>query len=377
MQLRRIYIKTFSWEYWPMWLVYMPAGVYYLYLALKARSFYFFSASNPGIENGGMFFESKWKIFELMPKEYFPNTILISEEDTIEIITRKMEDAQINFPIIAKPDRGERGWCVKKINSLVELEDYKKKTTISFLIQSYVNYPLELSVFYVRQPNQDKGEITSVTLKKLLSVTGDGKSTIGQLIVSNNRAFLQYNKLKKNEQIDFDHVLEKGKEHILVPYGNHVLGAMFLNYNHIIDKELTTTFDNISKQINGFYFGRYDLRCSSIEDLKKGKNIAILELNGAGAEPAHIYDPNFSFFKAQVVLIHYFKNMFAIARRNNRSGHAYMTHQEYKKVKQLEKEYKNKQTHDEFNRYPNRILRIRFSRKHQLNGDRIISLKEI
>jgi hypothetical protein len=377
MQLRRIYIKTFSWEYWPMWLVYMPAGVYYLYLALKARSFYFFSASNPGIENGGMFFESKWKIFELMPKEYFPNTILISEEDTIEIITRKMEDAQINFPIIAKPDRGERGWCVKKINSLVELENYKKKTTISFLIQSYVNYPLELSVFYVRQPNQDKGKITSVTLKKLLSVTGDGKSTIGQLIVSNNRAFLQSNKLRQNEQINFDHVLEKGKEHILVPYGNHVLGAMFLNYNHIIDKELTTTFDNISKQINGFYFGRYDLRCSNIEDLKNGKNIAILELNGAGAEPAHIYDPNFSFIKAQIVLIHYFKNMFAIARQNNKRGTAYMTHQEYKKVKQLEKAYKNKQTHDEFNRYPNRILRIRFSRKHQLNGDRIISLKEI
>lgn len=377
MLLRRIYIKTVSWEYWPMWLVYMPAGVYYLYLALKARSFYFFSASNPGIENGGMFFESKWKIFELMPKEYFPNTILISEEDTIEIITRKMEDAQINFPIIAKPDRGERGWCVKKINSLVELENYKKKTTISFLIQSYVNYPLELSVFYVRQPNQDKGKITSVTLKKLLSVTGDGKSTIGQLIVSNNRAFLQSNKLRQNEQINFDHVLEKGKEHILVPYGNHVLGAMFLNYNHIIDKELTTTFDNISKQINGFYFGRYDLRCSNIEDLKNGKNIAILELNGAGAEPAHIYDPNFSFIKAQIVLIHYFKNMFAIARQNNKRGTAYMTHQEYKKVKQLEKAYKNKQTHDEFNRYPNRILRIRFSRKHQLNGDRIISLKEI
>jgi hypothetical protein len=377
MLLRRIYIKTFSWEYWPMWLVYMPAGLYYLYLAIKARSFYFFSASNPSIETGGMFFESKWKIFELIPKEYFPNTILVSDEDTIEAITHKMESAQINFPLIAKPDRGERGWCVKKINSLEELLDYKKNVSITFLIQSYVNLPLELSVFYERQPSQDKGKITSVTLKTLLSVTGDGKSTIQQLIISNNRAFLQYNKLKQNEQINFDYVLEKGEEYLLVPYGNHVLGAMFLNYNHIIDEALTTTFDNISKQINGFYFGRYDLRCSSLADLKNGKNIAILELNGAGAEPAHIYDPNFSYFKAQVVLINYFKSMFTIARENNKNGIAYMTYKEYKKLKQLEKEYKHKQNHDEFNRNPNRILRIRFPRKYQLNGGRIISLKEI
>jgi hypothetical protein len=377
MLLRRIYIKAFSWEYWPMWIVYMPVGIYYLYLAIKARSFYFFSASNPGIESGGMFFESKWKIFELMPKEYFPNTILVNEDDAIEAITLKMESAEIKFPVIAKPDRGERGWCVRKLNSVEELIDYKKNAGITFLIQSYVDLPLELSVFYERQPSQDKGKITSVTLKKLLSVIGDGKSNIEQLIVSNNRAFLQYNKLRQNEQINFDYVLKKGEEYLLVPYGNHVLGAMFLNYNHIIDEALVNTFDSISKQINGFYFGRYDLRCSSLEDLKNGKSLSILELNGAGAEPAHIYDPSFSYFKAQVVLINYFKSMFTIAGQNNKNGAAYMTYKEYKKLKQLEKEYKHKQTHDEFNRYPNRILRIRFPRKHQLNGGRIISLEEI
>jgi len=62
-KIRAFHIKASSWEYWPMWLVYLPASLYFIYLSLKARSFFFFSAANPSIETGGMFFESKWSIF--------------------------------------------------------------------------------------------------------------------------------------------------------------------------------------------------------------------------------------------------------------------------------------------------------------------------
>ena len=141
-KIRRLYIKAFSWEYWPMWLVYFPASFYLVYLSIKARSFFFFSASNPSIETGGMFFESKWKIFELTPKEYFPATVLIYEDDDMGIIKEKMNATGIQFPAIAKPDRGERGWGVKKIASLNELADYKLSMGVQFLIQAYVNYPL-------------------------------------------------------------------------------------------------------------------------------------------------------------------------------------------------------------------------------------------
>jgi hypothetical protein len=251
-----------------MWLVYFPVSFYYIYLALKAKSFFFFSASNPSIETGGMFFESKWNIFKLIPKEYYPSTVLVNKEDYATVISTKMKGAGIEFLVIAKPDRGERGWCVKKIASAKELACYKKAMRVDFLIQAYINYPLEFSIFYCRNPNSEKGSLTSVTLKKLLTVTGDGYSTIEELIKRNNRSFLQYNKLKQNRQIDFSRILQLGAQEVLVPYGNHVLGAMFLDYRHIIDNSLVATFDHIRKQIDGFYFGRYDLRCTSIEDLK-------------------------------------------------------------------------------------------------------------
>lgn len=341
-KLRKLMIKTFSWEYWPVWLVYFPVSFYYIYLSIKARSFFFFSASNPTIETGGMFFESKWKIFELMPKAYFPSTIYIEAHDLLNTISNKMEDAGISFPIIAKPDKGERGWGVKKIGSIEELAVYKNNTNIEFLIQSYISTPLEFSVFYYRNPKDLKGNITSVTLKKLLSVTGDGLSTIDMLIKKNNRSFLQYEKLKLNKLINFNQVLKNGEQRVLVPYGNHILGATFLDYNHIIDDRLIATFDKISNGIDGFYFGRFDIRCTSIEDLKAGKNISILELNGAGAEPAHIYDPNFSFFNAQLVLAKHYKMMYDAAVENNKKGIEYMTYNAFKLTRKLEKQFKQK-----------------------------------
>jgi hypothetical protein len=340
-KLRRFYIKTFSWEYWPIWIVYFPTGFYFTYLAIKARSFFFFSAANPTIETGGMFFESKWKIFQLIPTKYYPTTIFIERDDN-NAIEKKVRDAGITFPLIAKPDRGGRGWGVKKINSMEELAWYRSKVNIPFLIQAYVDYPIELSIFYYRNPNNEKGIITSVTLKKMLTIVGDGHSTISELIQNNDRAFLQFDKLQQQNKVDLKKVLKAGELEVLVPYGNHVLGATFLDYNHIIDQQLTNTIDAISKTINGFYFGRYDLRCNSIEELKMGKNFSIMELNGAGAEPAHIYEPGFPFFKGQAVIFKHFNMMYLAAKENNKKGVPYMSYRDFKDMNQLEKEYRQK-----------------------------------
>ena len=289
-----------------------------------------------------MFFESKMKIFDLIPKALYPPTIFIDEKETLAQVLLKMHQRSISFPVIAKPDRGERGWCVQKIENENDLIIYKTNNKIPFLIQEFVPYDLEFSIFYCKNPNEINGNITSVTLKKLLTIEGNGMNTVDELIKKNDRAFLQYHTLKSNSNIDFTKILPKGEKEILVPYGNHVRGAEFLNYNHIIDKQLIKTFNDISCNIEGFYYGRFDLRCTSIEELKAGKNIQILELNGAGAEPAHIYDPNFSFFKAQKVLAKHYKLMFDAAIENNKRGIKFMTFNEYKAIKKEEKLFKMK-----------------------------------
>ncbi len=341
--LRVNIIKWGSWEYWPMWLVYLPLGFYYVYLSIKAKSLFFFSAANPSIEVGGMFFESKWKIFELIPKQYFPETIIIREEDSEEILLSKLNKNTIQFPLIAKPDRGERGTNVEVMSTEEELIAYKKQYKVDFLIQAYCKYPLEFSIFYYKNPDKENGIITSITFKELLSVIGDGVSTINKLIEKSDRAFLQLPVLQKKLDTQINKILPIGTKQVLVPTGNHCKGATFLDYGNIIDDQLTQTFNTISNQIKGFYFGRYDLLCTSIEDLKQGKNIAIVELNGAGAEPGHIYEPGYPFLKGQQAIFSHFNMMFTASTTNHKKGVKYLSLREYFAWKKAEKIYKQKQ----------------------------------
>ena len=339
---RRRHIKFFTWEYWPMWLVYSPSVFYFVYLSLKARSCCFFSAANPSIETGGMIFESKWDIFKLIPKEYYPSTILIAANENTDTVIASMNNAGIGFPVIAKPDRGERGWCVAILQNKKDLQNYITRHPIDFLVQQYIGYPVELSVFYYRHPGLADGIITSVTGKEYLSVTGDGCSNIYELIKANDRAFLQMENLRLLGNTDFNRILQKGQKMVLSPFGNHTKGTMFLDYCSIIDEDLTDTFNKISKQIQGFYFGRFDLKCRSISDLKKGQHFSILELNGSGAEPSHIYQPGFSFFKAQKVIIRHYKMMYEAAKENNKRGVPYMSLKSFSAVRAAEKIHKKK-----------------------------------
>jgi len=61
-KIKLVLTKITHWEYWPFELVYFPVVLYYFWLSIRARSFFFFSASNPSIETGGMLGESKFGI---------------------------------------------------------------------------------------------------------------------------------------------------------------------------------------------------------------------------------------------------------------------------------------------------------------------------
>ena len=61
-----------------------------------------------------------------------------------------------------------------------------------------------------------------------------------------------------------------------------------------------------------FYYGRYDLKCTSVADLKAGKNIQILEFNGTGAEPNHIYDCGMHYTKALKIIASHWRDMYLI-----------------------------------------------------------------
>src|SRR5690606_14739668 len=83
---------------------------------------------------------------------------------------------------------------------------------------------------------------------------------------------------------------------------------------------LVSVFDNISLSINDFFYGRYDIMCNSIEELKEGKNFAILEYNGCGAEPNHFYDTGYSLTGAYKEILRHWKALYEITSYNRQQG---------------------------------------------------------
>ncbi len=275
---------------------------------------------------GGFCAYSKYGILKQIDPALLPKTLCInaSTQNPEEIIL-SLKQSGIDFPLIIKPDIGERGRGVEKITDVKILLNYLLANPHTLLIQEYINYPLELGIMYHRLPGQTKGSITSVVQKEFLSVCGDGKSTLIQLFERSKRARYHLDMLMKLHAKDLQKVLPTNEVLELVSIGNHCRGTTFLNANHLITPALQDIFDKISCRIDGFYFGRYDIRVPHLDDLYAGRNIKILELNGANSEPAHIYDPDMSIFKAYRHLFSHWHNLFEVSICNHRNGTAFMS----------------------------------------------------
>lgn len=319
------FIRLLHWEYWPFHAVYAVLYGYWLWLCLRARSFFFFSLSNPTVKNGGFLMESKKEIYDLIPVQYYPDTLFFRAGTSLQNIREQLEIKGFQFPLIAKPDVGLRGIAVKKLHAYRELEDYVTGSRVDFLIQEYVPYEKEAGIFYYRLPGEEKGTISGIVEKEFLAVTGDGISTTCQLLHKDKRHILQLPALKKLYGPQLERILPAGEKQVLVPYGNHCRGAKFLDAGYRADADLTVAIDAVCRQIDGFYFGRLDIRFTSWEDLKQGKNFSIIELNGAGSEPTHIYDPGHSIFFAWKEIIRHWNILYKISRTNRRiTGTPYM-----------------------------------------------------
>ena len=270
--------------------------------------------------------ESKKAIYNLIPQRYYPKTELIFEGTVLEEILKTIQISGIQYPFIAKPDIGLRGSAVKKIHNSEELKLYNQKANFDYLVQDLIPFEKEVGIFYVRYPNEKSGRITGIVSKEFLIVTGDGLSTIEELIKQNPRYELQLKTLKLEYGTQLFNILPKGEKLNLVPYGNHARGAKFLDGSQGISQKLTETINEMCLQIPGFYFGRLDIMYNNWDELEQGENFLIVELNGAASEPTHIYDPKHSLFFAWRELAKHITFMYEISVQNHKNGVPYLAH---------------------------------------------------
>ncbi len=318
------FVKITRWEHWPTLAYYMPLFPFFLWRSIKAGHPIFYTIANPAILFSGNGTESKFKTLGLLPESLIPKSFLFKQTDPAAELQKIILNNKFDFPLIAKPDIGFRGYLVKKIDSLGGLRNYLQHVKEDTIIQEFIPYENELGIFYHRIPGQKKGRITSVTIKKFMKVTGDGLLTVSELIQKDDRAFLYADLFQAIHQNKLGHILNKGEKMTLSIIGNHSKGTQFLNGNHLINDELEDFIDTICQQLEGWYYGRLDIKYKNYEQLLKGEDFKILEINGIISEPTHIYDAtakNASYFKALKSINTHWNIMAEIALKLHKEEH--------------------------------------------------------
>ncbi|WP_164723284.1 ATP-grasp domain-containing protein [Chryseobacterium aureum] len=279
---------------------------------------------NPAIIYGGMTLEDKNYVNQLLPQRYRAKSFLLTERTKPEKIENILKENNIVYPIILKPNNGCRGRNVQLIKDKKQTADYLQNyNNEDLLLEEYIDYPNEIGVFYIRMPNEKKGFISGIVEKKGIEVKGNGETTLGQLVKYNLRYHSFYPDIFNGNSYYQNYIPEKNEKVLLSTIGNHARGATFYNASDNISHEITDLFNEICFSVDGFYYGRFDVKFNTWEELKAGKNFKIIELNGAASEPTFIYDPNHSYLFAIKTIIKHWNFMYKIAKINRQNGYQF------------------------------------------------------
>jgi hypothetical protein len=339
--LRRFFERITNWELWPFAVIYFPISFVWIGYMLRSRAVWFFTPSNPTIDFGGFEGEGKKEMYDQLPPHTVPRTIFIMHDLPFETVIKLVDEAGFQYPFIVKPDVGMKGILFRKIENAEQLKKYHERIPVEYIVQELVEFPVEVSVFYYRHPSQTKGTVSGFIDKELLHVKGDGVSTLQTLIENHARAKHRFEEMKHRHGHRLGRIIEKDHIFYLSYAGNHNRGAHFTNLRTEIDDKLHQVFDELSAYSKHFYYGRYDIKTTSIADLKQGKNFKILEYNGCGAEPNHIYDCNMPLLKAYAEILKHWKALYLISSYNHKQGYSYWSFMRgYRFILQSQKHFK-------------------------------------
>lgn len=325
--LRSKWLRLIRWEFWPPWAFYPPVVMAVILIGLRRRNLLAFTAVNPAMPHGGIAGESKTEILRqlLSSGSVAPFLSLpAGTPDRLELV-RKWDP---EFPLVVKPDVGERGRDVVIVHDEESLARELGKRTGDTIVQKYVE-GAEFGVFYIRHPAQPRGRIFSITTKIMTSVTGDGVRTLEDLILDDDRAVLSQRHFRNLYQDRLGTVPAAGERVRLATLGSHCRGALFLDGNHLVTPQLEAEIERIARCFPGFFFGRFDLRCPGEDELRRGEGIRLIELNGVTSEATHIYHPHTPLLSGYRTLISQWRQACDIGVANAAAGARVSTWREF------------------------------------------------
>ncbi|MGQ0528917.1 MAG: hypothetical protein ACT4PG_03680 [Panacagrimonas sp.] len=282
------------WEFWPAWLYYLPIVSWILWLGLRHRNPTAFTAANPALDAGGVVGERKFQALAPL-QQHAPDLaaacdLLAAGDGPLRVAAALRIAERHGFPIVLKPDVGQRGRGVFIARDAAAVQRYLSRFHGAVIAQRFIGGE-EFGVFIARHPDQDGLRVLSIVHKTFPSVCGDGVQTLRQLILGDARARLIADTLFARWAQQLNRVPTAGEVVVLVEIGAHCRGSLFLDATHLTTPALIATLTRLCDAVPGYAFGRLDLRVPSAAHLQRGEGLRVLELNGVTAESAHIYHP--------------------------------------------------------------------------------------
>ncbi|HEX8912157.1 MAG TPA: hypothetical protein VF796_07335 [Humisphaera sp.] len=320
--------RLWRWEFWPAWLFYAPVAAWIVLKSLRRgglRGFASVTAANPGIPpDGGFVGESKRQILAALPADrvvpYF-RVPPAPAADRAALVEREMAARGWSFPVVLKPDVGQRGAGVAVARNPADVGAHLAGCRGDLIAQRYHPGPHEAGVFYYRLPGEERGRIFSITEKVFPEVAGDGASTLADLVWRHPRYRMQARLFLARLAGRADEVLPAGHRVALGWVGNHCQGTLFRDGWHLWTPALEAEVDRVARAFPGFHFGRFDVRFTDPAAFSAGTDFGIVELNGVTSESTDIYDPARSLWSAWRKLARQWDVLFAIADANLALGY--------------------------------------------------------
>ena len=305
------------WEFWPPAVFYLPVLAYVAWLALRHRSLTLFTAANPAMPDGGFVGESKTEILSAVSDARVA-AFRLRPGGGGHVDAGLQAGAELGYPLVVKPDVGERGAGVEIVHDPSALSARLESDDGDLVLQEYVP-GIELGVFYYRVPGQESGRLLGVTEKRLPRVRGDGHRSVEELVFADPRLRCQWPVFERRLGKGVDRVPPPGEEVVLGQLGNHCLGCEFRDGTPAATEGLAAAVDEVARSFPGFYFGRLDLRGPSLGALNDGQ-FKVIEINGVSSEATHIYDARNSLLTAYRVLFEQWRLAYRIGERNRELG---------------------------------------------------------
>lgn len=308
------------WEFWPAWLLYLPMLPFFVHMRLTRGRFEDITAVNPVWPDGGMIGESKQEILDRFPSAWVEPSVRIAPgPEAAAAAAEHLGRVDWGWPVIVKPDAGQRGNGVRLVRDAAELERHMHATRVPVVLQRYHPGPEEAGLFWWRLPDNETGRLFAICHKVFPRVTGDGRTPLRALIARDRRLRLQHKVFFERFEHRLGEVLAEGEVLQLLHAGNHAQGCVFRDGEHLRTPALESALDTACRAAEGFDYGRLDVRYTDAEALRRGE-FSIIEANGLSSEATNMYEPGASLWSALRLMREHWSAAMTIGKANRAAG---------------------------------------------------------